>query len=161
MTSTTALLTPTVNVTVSEASEDRLQQLVDVFSEVYNQAADSRGWCSEAEEVTRAANEALAAAGFTVTLKQRETLMEGYLDVPLEVTVRMPFQVTVPRSAENEVVRQALIKEFHADTRSSDQMIREALAAGPTRTYGYGLGYVSIEWMDTDFDEVHWDARPA
>lgn len=154
--------TPTVHVTVSDASEDRLQQLVDVFSEVYNQAAETRGWCSEAEEVTRAANAALAAAGFSVRLSERSREYEGYLDIPITVYVRMPFTVTASLAADGEAVRNALETAYNRDPRTSDTVLREAMANGNVSgSSDYSLGIVAVEWNAPDVEDAEGDWRYA
>lgn len=146
----------------STLSTDEQQRLVDVFSEVYMEAAERRGWCSEAEEVTRLANAALARAGFTATLSERTRTVEGYIDVPITVYVRMPFQVEVSRAAEGEDVQKAIINAFQADNRSSEDVVREALAASPATSRDYDrLAYVAVEWNAPDVEDLDWDYRFA
>ena len=148
---------------VAPATPDSdLQRLVDVFAEVYNEAAESRGWCSEAEEVTRRANVALARAGFSVTLPERQREYEGYLDVPLSVYVRMPFSVLASKAADSEQIREAIEAAYNADPRSSDEVLRAALEHGyVTGSSDYSLGMVAVEWAGGDIEEYEGDWRYA
>ena len=128
-------------------TESQVRLAFETFSEVYNEAAEDRDWCSEAEQVTGRANRALAAVGlpsdvFSIAKRQREHTVEirGSILVPFTMTVT----VVEDRDASEETLVEEARRKWNRDPRSAQTIIDELRSGSPQFPDSDDLEYIVI-----------------
>ena len=102
-----------VQVEVSMVPLAQVHEAITIIGEVYNQAADQRNWCSEADQVTRSVNAALVRAGLpeAFQLETRMTTISGYVEVNLSVPVRLYYRDVEVSAGATGDEREAVLRE--------------------------------------------------
>lgn len=121
----------------------QVQRAFELLSEVYQDAASSRSWCAEAEQVSRAVNSALEREGFgedfRVGFRQKTVSVKvsGYLTVPFEMEV----EVEVDFDARDSDIEDAALTAYNLDARSAREVLDSCRDGGPEFPDGDDLSF--------------------
>jgi acetyltransferase-like isoleucine patch superfamily enzyme len=124
-------------------TQEQVDEAMRIISEVYQDAATSRNWCREAEEVSRLVNSSLRRNGlpesFAVTLRKRT--VDVRLSFSIQVPVTRVMRVEVDNDYDEDTLIDAARVAFNDDTLSASEWIEEFRDAG-----------VACQWPE-DFEE--------
>jgi hypothetical protein len=88
----------------------------DTISEVYNDEADRRNWCSEADEVTEKINRLLQVLTLTRRESEHEVVISGW--------IRVPFSYSMTITAADSDAAYETADETWSDQVSTDDLLR-------------------------------------